>query len=183
MLENRAARLATVLAGAVLAIALAVWLVRRHVLRFDLRILVVTVPVFFIVYYALIATLGQRFSPSLIPAQGHLAGTLVKYGLVGTIVALLANLWALRTRASLADRLAAANGIAWTGLMAAMVPAGVIWAFFPPPYVSVPGPFWLVLIPSLEVAVACAAVTFALTLGVEVVVFAARAWHREHPRL
>jgi hypothetical protein len=65
------------------------------------------------------------------------------------------------------------------GLMLAMVPAGLVWAFFPPPYVSVPGPVWLVLIPAIQVAVACAAIDVALTLMVEVIVFAARAWHRD----
>lgn len=181
VLEHRAARLTLVLCGAVLAIVLAVLLVRRRVLCLDVRVLVVTVPVFFIVYYALIGTLGQRFSPSLVPAQGHLAGALIRYGLAATIVQLLANLWALRTRPTLSDRLAAANGIAWVGLMLAMVPAGVIWAFFPPPYVALPGPYWLVVIPAVQVAVACAAMTFAATLAVEVVVFAARAWQRDPP--
>lgn len=181
VLENRAARLAIVGIGAALAIMFAVILVRRRVLHLRVPILLVTVPAFFIVYYALIGTLGQRFSPSLLPAQGHLAGTLIKYGIAATIAQLLANLLALRKQPTLGDRLAAANGIAWVGLMLAMVPAGVIWAFFPPPFVSVPEPFWLVLIPAGEVAVACAAMTFALTLAVEVIVFAARAWHRERP--
>jgi hypothetical protein len=63
-----------------------------------------------------------------------------------------------------------------------MVPAGLAWAFFPPPYVSVPPPLWLVLIPAVEVAVACAAVSVALTLMVEVIVFAARAWQPRAPR-
>jgi hypothetical protein len=40
-----------------------------------------------------------------------------------------------------------------------------------------------VVIPAVKVAVACAAVTIALTLALEVVIFAARAWHREHPQL
>jgi hypothetical protein len=59
-----------------------------------------------------------------------------------------------------------------------MVPAGLTWAFFPPPYVSVPGPLWLVMIPAVEIAVACAAIDVAITLLVEVIVFAARVWHR-----
>jgi hypothetical protein len=138
----------------------------------------VSVPAFFVVYYALIGTLGQRFSPSLLPAQGHLAATMAKYGLIAMVFQLLASMWALRNQGSLAERLAAANGIAWTGLMLAMLPAGLVWAFFPPPYVSVPGPVWLVMIPAVEVAVACAAVDVALTLVVEVIVFASRAWHR-----
>ena len=95
------------------------------------------------------------------------------------VVQLFASMWALRNQGSLGERLAKANGIAWTGLMLAMIPAGLAWAFFPPPYVSVPPPFWLVMIPAVEVAVACAAIDVALTLMVEVIVFAARAWHRD----
>jgi hypothetical protein len=176
---NRALRVAGVLGGAALAIVLAVMLVRRRGIRFDWRVLLVSVPAFFVVYYALIGTLGQRFSPSLLPAQGHLAATMAKYGVIAMIFQLLASMWALRNQGSLAERLAAANGIAWTGLMLAMLPAGLVWAFFPPPYVTVPGPVWLVLIPAVEVAVACAAIDVALTLGVELIVFAARAWHRD----
>jgi hypothetical protein len=126
----------------------------------------------------LIGAIGQRFSPSLLPAQGHLAMTMAKYGAVAIAVQLLASLWALRVYRTLAERLAAANGIAWMGLMLAMIPAGFAWAFFPPPYVTVPPPVWLVIIPAVEVAVAGAAVNVALTLTVEVIVFAARAFHR-----
>ncbi len=175
--KNRAVRIAIVVGGALLAGVLAVALVRRRVLRFDIRVLLVSVPAFFIVYYALIGTLGQRFSPSLLPAQGHLAAAMAKYGLAAMVIQLLASLWALRNQGSLAERLAAANGIAWMGLMLAMIPAGLCWAFFPPPYVSVPDPLWLVLIPAVQVGVACAAIDVALTLLVEVIVFAARAWH------
>ena len=179
VLEQRAVRIGLVLGGAALAAALAFLLVRRHVLRFDWRVLLVSVPAFFVVYYALILTVGQRFSPSLIPAQGHIAATMAKYGVIAMVVQLFASMWALRRQGSLGERLAKANGIAWTGLMLAMIPAGLAWAFFPPPYVSVPPPFWLVMIPAVEVAVACAAIDVALTLGVEVIVFAARAWHRD----
>ena len=83
-----------------------------------------------------------------------------------------------RNKPTLADRLASANGIAWVGLLLAMLPAGLAWAFYPPPYVTLPGPVWLVMIPAVEVAVACAAVTFALTLAIEVIIFASRAWQR-----
>jgi hypothetical protein len=96
-------------------------------------------------------------------------------------VQLFASLWALRNQPTLGERLAAANGIAWAGLMLTMVAAGVFWAFFPPPYVELPGPLWLVLIPAALVAVACAAINVALILGVEVLIFAARAWHRVPP--
>ena len=181
VLEHRAARIAFVVAGTLFATVLAVLLRRRHVMRFDLRILAIAAPAFFVVYFALIATVGQRFSPSLVPAQGHLASALIRYGLVATLVQLLASLWALSKQPTLGTRLAMANGLAWVGFMLAMVPAALVWAFFPPPYVSVPSPYWLVLIPALEVGVACAALSFALTLAVEVVIFASRAWHQAPP--
>jgi hypothetical protein len=178
VLENRALRIGLVIGGTACAIGFASLLIRRRVLRLDVRVLLVSVPAFFVVYYALIGAVGQRFSPSLLPAQGHLAATMAKYGLIAMVVQLLFSLWALRSQKTLAERLATANGIAWTGMVLAMVPAGLTWAFFPPPYVSVPGPFWLVLIPAVEIAVACAAIDVAITLGVEVIVFAARVWHR-----
>ncbi|MGE5185665.1 MAG: alkaline phosphatase family protein [Acidobacteriota bacterium] len=179
LLEDRAWRLAAVGGGALAAIALALLLIRRRVLRLDVRVLLVSVPAFFIVYYALIGTLGQRFSPSLLPEKGHLAGQMIKYGVAAMVAQLAASLWALRNQGNLAQRLAAANGSAWMGLMLTMLPAGLLWAFFPAPYLIVPGPLWLVLIPAVQVAVACAAIDAVLILCIEVIVFAARAWHRD----
>jgi hypothetical protein len=183
VLAHRAQRIAIVAGGALLAGVLAVLLIRRRVLRLDRRVLLVSIPAFFVVYYGLIATLGQRFSPSLLPAQGHLAGQMVRYGLISMLFQLVASLWALRNQPTLGERLAAANGIAWAGLMSTMVAAGLFWAFYPPPYVDLPGPLWLVLIPAALVAVACAAINVALTLGLVVVIFAARAWMRVPPPL
>ena len=176
VLAHRAQRVAMVVGGALLAGGLALILIRRRVLALHRRVLLVSIPAFFVVYYGLLASVGQRFSPSLVPAQGHLAGQMVRYGLISMVVQLVASLWALRNQPTLGARLAEANGIAWTGLMLTMVTAGGIWAFFPPPYVDLPGPVWLVLIPAALVAVACAAINVALTLGVEVLIFAARAW-------
>jgi hypothetical protein len=175
--EARAWRLALVFALAAIAIALA-WASRRAGgMRLDWRVLTVGVPAFFIVYYTAIGVLGQRFSPSAIPARGHIGAELAKYGAAGALVHLLAGLRALRRRTTLAERLAAANGIAWLGLLIAMVATGVVWAFYPPPYVEVPGPQMIVLIPALEIAVAAYAAGVALTLVVELIVFLARAWH------
>ena len=178
VLENRAMRILGVVGGTVLALVLATVLFKRRVLRFDVRAMLVSVPAFFVVYYALIGAVGQRFSPSLLPAQGHLAWVMAKYGIIAMIVQLLFNLWALRSQKTLAERLATANGIALVGFMLAMIPAGIAWAFFPPPYTSLPGPVWLVMIPAVQVAVACAGIVFAVTLLVEVIVFAARAYYR-----
>jgi type I phosphodiesterase/nucleotide pyrophosphatase len=179
VLEHRALRISSVIGGALLATLLAALLIRRRVMRLDLRVLAVSVPAFFIVYYAAIATIGQRFSPSLVPARGHITYALVRYGLIGMGVQLLASLWVLRYTKPLGERLATANGIVWTGLMIAMVTAGLVWAYFPPPYISTPSPFWMVAIPAALVAIACAALNFAITLAFEVIIFVARAWQRE----
>ncbi|MBS1118850.1 MAG: type phosphodiesterase/nucleotide pyrophosphatase [Deltaproteobacteria bacterium] len=183
LLEDRAVRLALVAGGVVFATLLAWLLIRRRVLKLDLRVLLVSVPTFFVVYYTLIGTLGQRFSPSLVPASGHIATALIKYGIAGTVVQVAASLWALRHQGTLAQRLSAANGIAWTGLMLTMIPAGILWAYFPAPYGNLPGPLRLVLIPAVEVAVACAALNVALTLAAELIVFAAHATRRDRPTL
>ncbi|HEY3807533.1 MAG TPA: alkaline phosphatase family protein [Kofleriaceae bacterium] len=180
VLAHREQRIGAVVLGALIAIAFAFVAVKRRVMRLDWRVLLVSVPAFFVVYYATIGAVGQGFSPSLLPAQGHLATTMAKYGIAAIAVQLCASLWALRDQGSFAERLAAANGAAWMGLLIAMLPAGLVWAFYPPPYVTVPGPHALVLIPAIEVAVACAAVDVALILVVEVIVFMARAWQHEH---
>jgi len=146
LLEDRALRILFVIGGAALAIVLAVLLIRRRVLRLDIRVLAVAIPAFFLVYYTLIGTLGQRFSPSLLPA-----------------------------------RLAAANGIAWTGLMLSMIPAGLLWAYFPGPFVGVPGPKTLVMIPAVQLTVAATAIDVALVLVIELIVFAARSRFRNVP--
>jgi Type I phosphodiesterase / nucleotide pyrophosphatase len=181
LLEDRTLRIILVLAGSAFAISLGVLLIRRRVLRLDVRVLAVAIPAFFLVYYTLIGTLGQRFSPSLLPAQGHITTALIKYAVVGMGVQLLASLWVLRKYRSLAARLAAANGIAWIGLMLSMIPAGFMWAFYPGPYVSVPGPTMLIMIPAIQLTVAATAIDVALVLVVEMIVFAARARFRNVP--
>jgi|GEM_PF-659423 len=171
---RRGLRLGLVGAGVVAVMALAFALRRRGGLQLDLRIIMVTVPAFFIVYYTLIGTIGHRFSPSILPDRGHLASELLKYGIAGAVVHILATWLALRRRITLADRLAAANGIAWLGLLIAMVPAALLWALYPTPYVEVPTPRLLVLIPAAKVAIACYVLAVALSLVVEVIVFFAR---------
>ncbi|MEZ4366767.1 MAG: alkaline phosphatase family protein [Kofleriaceae bacterium] len=172
---NRARRVATILGIAAVVLVAAFFARRRGGLRLTPRVLLIGVPAFFVVYYMLIGTVGQRFSPSLLPARGHLAWELAKYGAIG-IAAHLASGWvALRGRAHFADRLAAANGVALAGLLLTIVPAALLWAYYPPPYVRVPGPALLVMIPAVQVAVACYATGIALTLVIEIVVFFARA--------
>lgn len=174
-LERRALRLVFLIVGTAIALVTAWWLRLRGGIRLYWQSLVVGVPAFFFVYYTLLGTIGQRFSPSLLPAQGHIATELVKYGAAATAVQIAAGWWALRRKLDLADRLATANGIALVGLLIAMTPVALIWTLFPAPYVEVPGPRMLVLIPAVQVSVACYAIGVALTLAVEVVVFFSRA--------
>jgi len=174
-LESRALRVAIVLLATTLGLLIAWWLWRLGGLRFNWKSLVVGVPAFFVVYYILIAVLGQRFSPSFLPASGRIAQELVKYGVAALIVQILAGWWALRRKFTLPERLAAATGIALIGLVVAMIPVTLLWCLFPPPYIEVPGPKLLVLIPAVQISVACYAVGIALTLFMEVVIFFARA--------
>jgi hypothetical protein len=174
-LGKRALRLAVLATLTSAAIFLA-WALRlRGGMRLDIRVIGVGAPAFFIVYYTLIGVLGERFSPSLLPARGHIAWELFKYGAIGSVVHILVSWLALRRRLQLPERLAAANGIAWLGLMFAMVPAGVFWAVYPAPYVEVPGPRLLVFIPAVKVAIACYTAAVALSLLLEVIVFFSRA--------
>lgn len=179
LLEDRAVRLGLVIGGAVFALWLGVFLIRRRVLRLDVRVLAVAIPAFFVVYYTLIGTLGQHFSPSLLPDKGHIATSLVKYALVGMGVQLLASLWVLRRHHSLSARLAAANGIAWIAILLSIIPAGFMWAFFPGPYVDLPGPRMLILIPAIQLSVAASAIDTAAVMVVELIVFATRARFRD----
>jgi hypothetical protein len=173
-LENRALRGALVILLAAVAVFGAWWLRRLGGLRLDWKVLLGGVPAFFIVYYTLLGVVGQRFSPSLLPARGHLMTELAKYAVAGTVIHVVTGLRVLRHRTSLAERLAAANGIAWLGLFLAAVAAGVSWIYFPPPYTEVPGPKMMVMIPAIEVAVASYGVAIALGMIVEVIIFAAR---------
>ncbi len=174
-LAHRGRRLAVVAVSGGALLVLALWLHRRRGVRFAWRSLALGVPAFFVVYYAMIAALGQRFSPSFLPERGHISLELAKFGVIGVIAHVLAGWLVLRRRHDLADRLALANGNAFVGLGLTMVPAGLTWAFFPPPYVEVPGPALLVLLPAVQVALALYAIAILLALIVEVVVFFARA--------
>jgi hypothetical protein len=174
-LDRRALRGTLVAFACAIAVLLAWWLRKRGAMRLDIRVLIVGAPSFFIIYYTLIGTLGHRFSPSLLPDRGDIGWELLKYGAVGTVVHILTGWIALRRRTVLAERLSAANGIAWLGLVLAMVPAGLVWAYYPAPYVEVPGPRRLVLIPAINIAIACYAVALTLSLLLEITVFFARA--------
>ncbi|MEZ4404001.1 MAG: alkaline phosphatase family protein [Kofleriaceae bacterium] len=174
-LSRRGLRVAGAIAVGLVLVIGALWLRRRGGLVLAWRTLVLGVPAFFVVYYVMVAALGQRFSPSFLPARGDIAFELAKFGVIGVVAHVGAGWLVLRRQKTLAERLALANGSATVGLFFTMVPAMLLWALFPPPYTRVPGPTLLVVIPALNVAVALYALSILLALLLEVTVFFARA--------
>jgi hypothetical protein len=176
---RRAARARrTALVVAILALAVIAFALERRVgaLHVDWRVLVTAVPAFPLAFYALLDLAGGHFSLSALPDEGTGARRLFHFGLVATGVHVLAAWLALRGRVVLRDRLAAANALTLIGLTVAVLPPALVWAWYGGgPYVELPGPRALFLIPAAYVAVACYAIASAVTLGLEIVVFFARA--------
>jgi len=147
---------------------------RLGAMRADWRVVTIAVPAFPITYYAGLGVFGQQYSPSVFPERGDMVATLFHFGLASTIVHVLAAWIALRGRVVLRDRLAAANALTVWGLFVSLMPAGLFWAIFAGPYVDLPGPSQMVLIPATLIAVACFALASTVTLGLEIVIFFAR---------
>jgi Metalloenzyme superfamily len=151
---------------AVLLIGLVV--VRRasdHVFVIDRR-----APVAWIAFAVMLVAMGAvtrwQFSPSYVPS---LAVTL-KLCAVGVVVAVALQVtacWFAIRRAP--DRLIAANGLAAAGLAGALVVLFVVRAWFHMPFVIVPSPFWIVAVPTVELATAACAIACAVTLVVAAV--------------
>ncbi len=160
-----------------IAVAIGLLLLGRKLdaLRLDWRVLAIALPAFPVTYYLAIGLLEQHYSPSAIPELGDVVHMLVRWGLVSTAAHLVVSWIALRGRVVLRDRLAAANGLTACGLVLAVLPAGLAWALFAQPYLELPGPQLMVLIPATLLAVAFYAMASATTLVLEIVIFFARA--------
>ena len=174
--HTRRIRLAVV--AALFAAALALLLVGRRfgALHVDWRVLVIAVPAFPLTYYALLDIVGQNVSLSALPDREDALSELFHFGLVSTAVQVMAGWVALRGRVVLRDRMAAANALTAFGMLTAWVTAGLMWALFSPgTFVEPPGSRVLVLVPATYIAAACHALAVAVTLGLEIVVFFARA--------
>ncbi len=153
-------QLALVAIGLVLAALLAFAL--RDAIAIALRSLVGAIGV-----PAMIVALGAmtrwRFSPSYVP-------TLSRVELIGGISALLAI--ALQVAASyLAIRRAphrrvAGNGIAFVGLASTLATVAIVRAWYAPPFIAVPPPFWFVAVPAIELGAATACIAIAITLAI-----------------
>jgi hypothetical protein len=149
---------------------------RAGALHFDWRILVIAVPAFPLTYYALLDILGQRFSLSALPDRDGALDGLLQFGFISTGVQVLASWIALRGRVVLRDRLAAANALTATGMAIGWLASGLLWALLATGAAAEPpGSAVTLLVPATYIATACHAVAVAVTLGLEIVVFFARA--------
>lgn len=160
----------------VLAIA-ALWGARKvGAAHIDWRVIAIAVPAFPVTYYALLEIVGQSLSLSAIPDRGETMSRLFDFGLMSTGVYVIAGWVALQGRVVLRDRLAAANGLAFCSTLAAALPAGILWAVFGTgPFVELPSSTMMVLVPAAYVAFATHVVGVTALLGLEIVVFFARA--------
>jgi hypothetical protein len=173
---NRLRRVFLSISLAALAVVLLVVARRLGAVTIDWRVLLIALPAFPLAFYALLDMAGGNFSLSALPDEGVGARRVYYLGLASTGVHVLAAWIALRGRVVLRDRLAAANAIALCGMLVAGLPAALAWALYGAgPFVELPGPRMIFLIPAMYIAVSCYAVAAAATLGLEVVVFFARA--------
>ena len=173
--KRRIVRLPIVAGLLFVPILIALWARRVGMLLIDWRVLLIALPAFPVTYYALLGIFGQQFSPSVVPARGSVVSELLTFGLMSTGVTVIASWFALRGRVILSQRLAAANGLAVCGLTTGLLPAALAWAWFTGPFAEVPGPTMMVLIPATYIAIACYWIATVVTLGLEIVVFFARA--------
>jgi len=115
-----------------------------------------------VILLASAAITGGHMSPSYVPSLARTE----RFAAIGVAVAIALQVlasWRLVRRAP--DRVAAANGVAVVGLGLAVTSVGAVRAWFSPPYLDVPPPFWMVAVPSLDLAAASCALATALTLA------------------
>ena len=143
------------------ALALGLVLRRRGAAAFAVSsVLGVTAFVAMLVAEAIIVR-GQ-LSPSYVPtlSRAELAGA------IGAVAAIALHVVATAIVLSRApDRVSAAIGLAVVGLGVSLGVVMVARAWFSPPFLDVPAPFWLVAIPALDLAAATAAAGIAVTLA------------------
>jgi hypothetical protein len=175
VVATRTWRVPLVVLMAALGLVLLIAAKRMHALQIDWRVLLIALPAFPASYYALLAVFGQRFSPSFVPDSGDLEPLLFRFGLLSTAAHIAASWFAFRGRVVLAERLAIANGLFVCGLLMALSALGLVWALWPGPFIEVPPPRSLVLIPATYVACACYGLAVVTTLSLEIIIFFARA--------
>jgi hypothetical protein len=104
-----------------------------------------------------------RLSPSYIPSLAR-TEKLGGFGAAFGISLQVTVCWLVIRRAG--DRLAAANAAVLAGLAISLAAVGLVHAWFSPPFLDVPPPFWMVAIPALDLAAATCALGGVLTLAI-----------------
>lgn len=155
-------RLAAVAIGLACAVALAIGLGRHS------RLVVVPgstagVLGFAVMLVAIAALTRGQLSPSYMPS---LARTLQWGGAAIAVAVALQVLASWRVIVRMPDRMAGAGGCALVGLTVSLGAVGLARAWFSPPHLAVPPPFWMVMVPALDAAAATSALAAAVTLAI-----------------
>jgi hypothetical protein len=155
-------RLVAVLVAAIIAVVVIARLRRHDVVAFPAGVAptIATASLAMIVIsFALVAITRGRMSPSYIPSLSRVE----MLGAIGVVTGVVLQLIATR-RITRPASLAAANGVAITCLVLAHGVLGLVRAWYSPPHMIVPSPFWMVMVPTLELAVATAGLATVLGL-------------------
>jgi hypothetical protein len=157
-------------------VAFAVWATQQGILLVDRRVWLIGLPAFPLTFYGMTLAMNHWMSPSMMPGRGAVTDKLFLYGAIAALVNLVASWFALHSRRVPRQRLAAAAGLTFLGLVVAMAPAGAAWALADTTFaVALPGPRMLMIPPVTYSAVACYALSATLIMTLEYVVFLARA--------
>ncbi len=155
-----AGRLAIAIGGALAAVALALVLRRRA-----LVVIPAVAPVGALAFAAMLGAVAivarGNISPSSIPSAARVQWL----GAISAVLAIAAQLLAVWRAVRRPDRLAAANGVALVGLATALVAVALVRAWYSPPFIDVPSPFWFVAIPAFDLAAATCGLATAIGLA------------------
>jgi hypothetical protein len=153
-------RLALALGGLGLAVALAFVLRRHSILAITPGSLAGALALVVMILVIVVITRG-RVSPSYVPSLARTQ----ELGSIGAGIAVVLQVvasWRVLRHAT--DRMATTNGIAFVGLAIAFGAIGLVRAWFSPPYFDVPPPFWMVMVPTLDLAAATCALATVVVL-------------------
>ena len=159
----RLRRATLAIAGALLAIAITVVLVRRRVVYLAPPRLALAVGASVAIQIALVVAFAGWNGP-LLASRSEATSALIRYGVLAFAALHLVSVASLR---GARDRLASAIAVALVALATAVIPAAFAWVAFPMQSECVPGPAWLATLPALELAAACTATYVALALAIE----------------
>ena len=102
-----------------------------------------------------------NISPSSIPSLARVEWLVA----ISVVLALAVQIIAVRLAIRGRDRLTAASGVALVGLASVLVAVALVRAWFSPPFVDVPSPFWFVAIPAFDLAAATCGLATAIGLA------------------